>query len=334
MDILEIKYRRLFASGLIEPFSETEETLKRLLGVQAQYLNHGLFHIFQRTKAPAMADIEKTAMLGWGQRFTLHLYDEESWRALGGFLRKGSWAADFLAQNGFSIEKERKRLADFLKEGQISLEKLQTLYGADWNTLFHWCALFVDMSRRGEVILRLKNGKKYAEAAPVLPPRNEDMIARYIRGYGPCSRADAAHFFGVSVQEIKDYPFENFPHTVHAGTRYSYADDADMTKDIPKLLLLGKFDPLMLGYRNKGLLIDKSHAGRIWGKAGQISALILKDGNFAGTWSFRMMGKKMRFFVSFLPKQGSPSLQNALEEKCAAFAAFCGKTGYELKIEA
>lgn len=69
---------RLYNQGLIEPLSSPLDVLHKTLGIQAQYINHALFNIYNRLPQSypfAFKELADTSILAWGQRQTYHFYD-------------------------------------------------------------------------------------------------------------------------------------------------------------------------------------------------------------------------------------------------------------------
>lgn len=85
--------------------------------------------------------------------------------------------------------------------------------------------------------------------------------------------------------------------------------------------LLYRFDPLLLGTRDKGWLIDAEHYPQVWRGAGHIEATLLAHGRLHGIWSCRQA--EAGLIVTVAPFGPLPDpLRAALEALAPAVAAF------------
>jgi hypothetical protein len=62
------------------------------------------------------------------------------------------------------------------------------------------------------------------------------------------------------------------------------AGEGTPASDGPQVALLGHFDPYLLGYASRDLVLDPRFAKRIQAGGGFIAPAILVDGRVAGTW--------------------------------------------------
>lgn len=51
--------------------------------------------------------------------------------------------------------------------------------------------------------------------------------------------------------------------------------------------LLGKYDPLLLAHKYKDWIIDPTDSAKVWRSGGRVEAVVLVDGQIAGTWRYR-----------------------------------------------
>ncbi len=74
--------------------------------------------------------------------------------------------------------------------------------------------------------------------------------------------------------------------------------------------LLPKFDPYIMGYKNRERLISKEHEKRVyWSTRGEISPSILVNGHIIGTWSFKGDKNRLKITLSFFEKTNKPLLK-------------------------
>jgi hypothetical protein len=117
-----------------------------------------------------------------------------------------------------------------------------------------------------------------------------ELARRHLRAYGPVDAHDFAAWSGLGVGRARR-GFELIADEldeVLAGERPAWvlaaaaAEPAD--PDRPQLRLLGHFDPYLLGYRGRDLVLDRRFARRIQAGGGFIQPAVLVDGRVAGTW--------------------------------------------------
>lgn len=294
--------------GLLEPFKSPEELLEKSLGIQAQYLNHALFNIAIRLPKDQQETFEKlaqNAILAWGQRQTYHFFAYEQWKAICRFLdHQKLWPENYLSQEGHQLEELQQHLAKQLVkpvERQILLESFQP----HSKVLFQWSALFLLHSRKGQLY-----HKWHPQAEDRLvfwdnvtsktdQTLESQLLEAYFAFYGPATLADAAHFFGLRLSELANIPLPNSQALTFNKVTYYY-QTLNPELELPNILVIGKFDPLLVAYHHKDLLIPPVLAPLVWKKAGQISALILKKGQLQATWTFKVSKKDIRFTVNYL----------------------------------
>jgi Winged helix DNA-binding domain len=140
---------------------------------------------------------------------------------------------------------------------------------------------------------------EWAPGAPALS-RDEalaELARRYLGGYGPAARADFARWSGLPAAETKRawelIAAETVPVTgagadlaALAGARLDgpVLDGPVLDGAAPRARLLGHFDPWLLGYRDRALVLDPAYTRRIQAGGGFLLPVIVADGQVAGTW--------------------------------------------------
>lgn len=293
----QILSNRLANNLLTQPVDTAEQVLETVLGVQAQYVNHGLFNLMLRLNTSD--SLQNKLLLGWGQRQTVHYYTLENWLSMTNLLRnEARWPVDYLTKQGINLRDSLQVLAEHIKtKGPSSRKEISRLYGSEWSHLTNWSALFLEGSRQGKVFMT----RHSTESTDLLfhwndqprPLSNEfSLLNDYFKAYGPASKKDAAHFFGVK-QAFFTLDFDKYWNNI-AGLYYSELEELEL----PEVQLLGKFDPLLVAYKDKDVLFQAKQIKQIWRSAGQISAILLIHGEFSGTWRYQLSGRKMAFYVT------------------------------------
>ncbi|HEY0717949.1 MAG TPA: winged helix DNA-binding domain-containing protein [Streptosporangiaceae bacterium] len=179
---------------------------------------------------------------------------------------------------------------------------------------------------------------EWAPGARVLP--RDDALAelarRYLGGYGPAARADFARWSGLPAADAHRawelIAAETVPVTgagaaldALAGTELdgtelagTELDGARLDGALPRPRLLGHFDPWLLGYGDRDLVLDPAYARRIQAGGGFVRPTVVAGGQVAGTW--RLERRAARLVVEpFTP------LTAATRDGLAAEAAGIGR---------
>lgn len=296
--------QRFYNQGLVIPYDNVEDLLRESLGIQAQYLNHGLFNIATRLDwakdQRASASLDQ-AILAWGQRQTYHFYDLETWQMMSHFLAdERLWVDKHFQAQDLDLDAAVAELEDKLQEDK-KRSVLSAEYGQRWKSLFEWSALFLYTSRQGKLYHKLLADDRLVKWQDRQNQPSNDLpkhlLEAYFTFYGPASLADAAHFFGVTQAKIEPIDVTELK-TYQVDDRLYYAKLWHDEATIPQVLVLGKFDPLLVSYKHKAILIGQDDQPHIWGKAGQIAAIILIKGKLRATWTMATSGKTISFTVT------------------------------------
>jgi uncharacterized protein YcaQ len=131
---------------------------------------------------------------------------------------------------------------------------------------------------------------------PVRDARRE-LLLRYLAAYGSATPRDFAYWLGVRVSDVR----ESFR---DAGSRILCAGDAFLLREAappPKRpveappRLLPRFDPLLLGHKDKSRYLDARDYPKVFRPAAVIEPVVLVGGRVAGTWSYQDP-ERWRFF--------------------------------------
>jgi hypothetical protein len=127
-------------------------------------------------------------------------------------------------------------------------------------------------------------------------PRAE-LARRYLRGYAPATVADFGTWSGLPAADARAafaaLDRELVPvdaagtDAVTLAVTLAGMPPAGAAAQTPRLL--GPFDPYLLGYRDRGLVLDDRHAGRI-AAGGLIHPAVLVGGRVVGRWRLARKG--------------------------------------------
>jgi hypothetical protein len=313
---------RLVAQRIAGPRAATAaEAVRRLTAVQGQDYRGALTSVALRTTGGARADVEAALDAGevvrsWPMRGTLHLVAAEDlgWlralccpRVLAGFgtrrERLGLTDADAeragevavaVLRGGRALG--RAPLLRALAEGGVPTEGQRGYHLLAY--LGHAGALCLGPTGDGEQLFVLTD-----EWIPA-PRRLEgdaalrELALRFFASHGPATVADLARWSGLTLtavrrglaharDELAETDVDGVVHFLDPETPDRLAA---CREEAGGVFLLPGFDEFVLGYADRGAVLDPAFADRIVpGGNGMFRATVVSDGRIVGTW--RRAGK-------------------------------------------
>jgi hypothetical protein len=291
--------------ALADPLAVT----KHLLAVQAQDPRGARLSIRVRSSGPTAADVdraltqERSLVVGWLNRGTLHLVASEDYRWLHALIAPGllTGNARRLGQEGVTPAAAERGVAAIEKalfeEGPLTRAQLgERIAAAGVRTtgqaLVHILLL---ASLRGLILRGPMVGREHAyvlvgewlgKARPVEHDRAlAELARRYLTGHGPADERDLAKWAGLPLRnaraglgaiaaELRE----------HAGGRVDLAKRRAPVGPPPPRLL-GPFDPLLLGWSSREWILGDRRPDRpMVTSNGIFRAIALVDGRAAAIW--------------------------------------------------
>ena len=132
--------------------------------------------------------------------------------------------------------------------------------------------------------------------APDAPALDRDqalaeLARRYLGGYGPASRADFTTWSGLPAagtgrawELIADRTVPVTAAGPELAGELAALAGARLDVPAPRPRLLGHFDPLLMGYRDRDLVLDPAWTRRIQAGGGFVQPAVVAEGQVAGTW--------------------------------------------------
>jgi hypothetical protein len=131
-----------------------------------------------------------------------------------------------------------------------------------------------------------------------------ELVHRYLRAFGPATRADVSDWSGLRVRD--------FEHTLD-GLPTHRAEDGRTLYDVPRAPLpagdvpapvrfLPKWDNVLLGFADRTRVISDEIRRHVIGKNGDVAQTVLVDGIVAATWATDPKGKVIVRPFSPLPR--------------------------------
>lgn len=357
----QLRWFRMRRSGLVTPFATSEEAASTLVGVQAQFLVAGALALWNRVPALDYATVERllfedrTLVKLWGQRGTLHLYPSEEWPLIHAMLAgQPSWWEGQLAKTKDPEAVARAeeyfallgQLEAMLREretmGRSDLRSSELAFN-DWH-LSSWGGIFAGLVRRGHAVHVQQSGGegRFAHRTHWLPdlaweelPPDEasaTIMRRYLAVYGPATLQDFVYWRGTTLVHagrwLKALGDEVVEVTSEGKTMMALRDDVEALHETPPdrkawpVRLLYRFDPYLLGLRDKTWVVDKPFYNEVWRPAGHIEGTILEHGRIVGTWRYDRRGTGLAVTLrpfGTLPRHARTAAKRAAEGIAAFF---------------
>ena len=111
--------------------------------------------------------------------------------------------------------------------------------------------------------------------------------------------------------------------------KYYYTEKMnDMSKyKINDYIALGKFDPLLISYKNKEWILGEHDSKVIWKEAGQIEGIIISNKGIVATWHYTLKSSKVIFNVKLLENDIKES---KIEKALKSIAIFLKRKDFEI----
>jgi hypothetical protein len=320
MDITQEQLRRhrLAQSGLLSPFATPEDCARNLVGIQAQITQAAALAIANRVRGFSYAQYkrllydERSLVRTWGQRKTVHVYESADWGNITDLMRvRYSWAhSGYIKEGGTEAEFEAfvAKLVQFLSSGRTySRDAISDHIGVK---LSSWGGFMIDAAFRG--LLCDSGGNQFAHgsgwnpaagiATSEIPEARRNLVRRYLHTYGPASHSDIAKWLDESAEEVKAalWDLDTVPVSCEGKRLLLLRSDLDTLKantephdDLP-VLLLYRFDPLLLAYKDKNWIVPAIHQKKVWAIAGHVNGVVLINGMARGTWKYVRKGGRFQ----------------------------------------
>ena len=171
---------------------------------------------------------------------------------------------------------------------------------------------------------------------PAQPAIAEDeaqrqLLARFLRAYGPATLRDFSKWSGIPVAEARgawERSADELAEVKSTG-RSAWLLRADLEAlrdaafDPPAVNLLAAFDSYLLAHADKEHLLEPRHYKRVYRALGWISPVVLVRGRVAGTWEHAV--RKGRVEISVQPFSAmSRAVKRGVEEEAGRLGQFLG----------
>ncbi len=303
--------RRLAAQGLLERADgDPVAVVRRLLAVQAQDPRGMRLAVRARARPLDAADVDaelterRTLVVTWLLRGTLHLVRREDVGWLHALCAPTVATANAhrLAQEGVSPDDADRAvaaiegaLAEHGPLGRTALREHVARAGvrAEGQALPH---LLLLAARRGLVVRGpvVEGEHRYVLwrdwLGPPAPVDRDGALAelarRYLEGHGPAADRDLARWAGLALRDARAGLRAIGAELEARGDGLVDLAGRDDTDALPAPVLLGAFDPLLLGWASRAAVVPEEATGTV-AAGGILRAVALVRGRAAATWALR-----------------------------------------------
>jgi hypothetical protein len=295
------------------PARDPVAVAERLLAIQAQDMRGARLAVRARSDHLSVADIDRaltehrSLVVTWLNRGTLHLVRREDYPWLQALTapRLLTTNARRLSQEGVSSDAAERGIAVLervlTETGPLDRDRLRNLVAAagvrtQGQAFVHLLAL---ASIRGLIVRGPMVGGKHTfvlvrDWLGESPPVDRDvalaeLVRRYLAGHGPADDRDLARWSGLPLRDVCA-GLEAIASELHQR------DDGlvDLkrrapTAPLPEPRLLGSFEPVLLGWKSRELLLGEAESSVVSG--GVFRPFALVRGHAVATW--RLSGQKV-----------------------------------------
>jgi hypothetical protein len=169
------------------------------------------------------------------------------------------------------------------------------------------------------------------ELSPPDESAHTELARRYLKAHAPATPPDLAAWSGVPMRTIRaawESCADQLVEVEAAGalawileTQAAWLHEPPA--EVLSVRLLPGFDPYLLGYRNRDVLVPRQFARRVNAGGGMLHPVVLVNGRVAGTW--RSQTRQDRLDVVVKPfNHFAPELRAGISAEVADIARFLG----------
>jgi hypothetical protein len=323
------------------PAKDALAVTRHLLAIQGQDPRGARLAIRVRSVGIAAADVdralseERSLLITWCNRGTLHLIASEDYHWLHALTTPPLLTANArrLAQEGLSAGAIERGIAAIeralQREGPLTRKQLRERIDAAGvrtagQALVH---LLMLASLRGLIVRGPMREREHAyvllrewlgESGPVDRDRAlAELARRYLQGHGPADERDLARWAGLPLRDVRAGLGAIALELRERPDRLLELRRRRAPAPLPPPLLLGPFDPVLLGWRSREELLA-GHRELVTDN-GLFRAFALVGGRAAATWGLASGAIELRPFAGL-----TRAVRSALEAEADAVLHYLG----------
>jgi len=167
-----------------------------------------------------------------------------------------------------------------------------------------------------------------ADAGPAGDEALAELAVRHATSYGPVSAADLARWSGLPATAARRAQAAAGDRLARVesprGPLLAAAGAASRVPPPGAVRMTGHFDPYLLGYRDRDLMLPPAIAPRIATGGGFLMPCVLRDGAVAATWRHERRGAALTLRVEPLTGEPDPALSEAIAAEVGDIGRFLG----------
>lgn len=307
MDHIEeqILRRRMHGLYLSRKCEDLQQLSHELLGLHCWFHRNVAFSALIR--GASLRGWKQVLTKTWLYRGTLHGVVYEDLPALLALHPGETYLKDYFGEH--MLEDFSEKVLRLMEDGVYSRAEMRRIFAEEYDArviehmFSSWGGIFVYLARQGKVAFRDMASRDFdlidceptETAEEVLP----ELLGRYFAAYGPATLNDAAMFFGLWKQEKKKLDTVDlsvFAQLKHGRQTYYYVERGGEPGEIPEMTLLSGFDPLIVSYADRGLVLPAEYKANVILKSGICLPTILVNGQVEGIWNIKKNQPVVEFF--------------------------------------
>lgn len=306
-------------------YPDPVSAMRALVAVQTQYPASLAPALAARAEKVTARSVEhalsknKVFLKGWNLRCTVHTSLAEDHmmmlRAGGAYFasRHSAWIA-IHGIDRVKLDKLHGRVLEELSNGPLARRDLHDrIKFYKGLPMVGWGLDVMGVALEGKVVFSNQAAAKTEFArldlwAPRVSPcelseldAKKELMRRYFASYGPATFGDFLYWTGMKTRDARA-AFEQVLADLmevkidsRKSAHYVYGSLPDHAK--PAVRLLPKFDPLMMGHKDKTLFVPDRIRDQVFRKAGQVEAVVLADGQVRAGWRTVRRGGVLEFVI-------------------------------------
>lgn len=197
-----------------------------------------------------------------------------------------------------------------MEDGTFSRAEMRKLFSEAYDhkvidAMFSpWGGIFIYLAGLGLVAFRDMTSRDFdlIDAEPIHTPEEvlPEILRRYFQAYGPATLEDAVWFLGFHQKDKKvlfQPLLDEYERFEFGGAVYYHCGEPIGMADIPEVNLLSGFDPLIVSYKERSMVLPAEYRQRVILKSGICLPTIAVNGKVAGLWNIKNGVPVIEFFA-------------------------------------
>ena len=307
--LLDIQKMRLINNGCIQKFKTCEECVHNLLGIQSQYQNYAIVSLYNRVKQFNIQNLFDSDNLikSWGHRTTLHIYHKDDYNLISDtYINIPNWVSKYAKILNIDYKEYLNYIVKELeKKEYLTKREIENILPKEFSKkIMQWSGLLILATYEKVLygILNKKDEKLYVKNdIPNNIGKKEILVLNYFKYYGPATIDDFLHWSGLRKSDIDKHLYllntlNNFK--IFNKNYYYVGDIINFNEyDFQYPIILGKFDPLLVCYKDKNWIMGNYDSKLVWKEAGQIEGVILFKKGIVASWHYKILNKSKILFI-------------------------------------